>query len=164
MDIMAGTSSLPGLDELRAHFAELRTLPGLLRVLALPVLLFLLISWFFKLEDRTGDFWLLDGEVVFLTIGFLSLSLFFRQKQRYMARYRDRAYATAFKRFAASGLAIIAAIIVRLQFIPGPMVPHLSWYPILPVVGWLMLVVGLLLWLRGVLACRLDILMLLHVY
>ncbi len=157
-------SPLKGFDNLRARVPDLRTPFGVVRLLFIPVLLFILVTAFFVTEDATWQFWLLDGEVVIATIGFLLLSLFFRIKKDLIAKVGAQAYPLALKRFILPGLAIIFAVIARMGYIPGPLIPHLWWYPILPAVGWVSLVIGALLWIRAVLTFGVDNLTMMYVY
>lgn len=153
-----------GLDRLRERLPDLQTPAGVIRILGLSILVFVLTQAFFYIEDRTGGFWWLDGEVVILTLGFLSLSLFFRRKQQLLERYGSAAYPLAFKRFFSPGLAIIISIIVRLGSIPGPMIPRFSGYPILPALGWLLIAAGALLGVRAVQTLGFDTLTMSYVY
>jgi protein-S-isoprenylcysteine O-methyltransferase Ste14 len=124
----------------------------------------LLLTAFFIVEDRAGGFWWLDGEVVLLTLGFLIINLFFRFRKQLIERYGAAAYPLAFKRYAAPGLALIVAIVARMRFIPGPMIPRLRWYPLLPPLGWLLVAAGVLLWLRAVRSLGVDSLTMSYVY
>jgi protein-S-isoprenylcysteine O-methyltransferase Ste14 len=143
---------------------DLQTPLGWLRLFSPPVLLSALILAFFHLEDRTGGFWLLDGEVVILTLGFLNMSRFFRLRDRLLERYGAAAYPIAVKRYFAPGLAVIASMIARMRSIPGPAIPRFSWYPLLPALGWVLIVLGVLLWLRAVQTLGLDTLTMSYVY
>lgn len=153
-----------GLSRLRERLPDLKTPTGSLRLLGLPILLFSLIHAFFYIEDRTGGFWWLDGEVVILTLGFLSLSLFFRRKQQLLERFGSAAYPFAFRRFFSLGLAIIIAIIVRMGSIPGPMIPRSSWSPILTALGWALIAAGAGLGVRAIQALGFDSLTMSNVY
>lgn len=157
-------SPLKGLDNLRARVPDLRTPFGAARLLFIPISLFIIITAFFTTEDATWQFWLLDGEVVIASIGFLLLGLFFRLKKDLIAKYGAQAYPLALKRFSLPGLAIIFAVIARMGYIPGPLIPRLWWYPVLPALGWTMIVVGTLLWVRSVLTFGVDNLTMLYVY
>jgi protein-S-isoprenylcysteine O-methyltransferase Ste14 len=161
------TTSQPtarGFAKLQEHLPALKSPFGWAGLLALPVLLFLFIGAFFAIEDIAGGWWLLDGEVVILTLGFLSLSLFFKLKKQLHERFATRAYAVGFTRFVAPGLAVIVAVIVRIRFIGGPRLPQLVPFPILTIPGWLLLVIGLVLWLRAVRALGVDSLTMTYVY
>ena len=153
-----------GFARLSRRFSDLQTPSGWLRLLGFPTLLFLLITGFFTVEDRTGGSWLLDGEVVILTLGFGMMSLFFRLRKTLLQRYGAGAYSLGFKRYAAPGLALIVAILARMSFIPGPMIPRPPWYPVLPACGWLLIAAGVLLWLRAIRSLGLDSLTMSYVY
>ncbi len=155
---------LKGFDKLRTHVPELRTAFGVVRLFFVPALLFIIVTLFFVTEDVTWPFWLLDGEVVIGTLGFLVLSLALRLKKDLIVRYNAQAYPLALKRFILPGLAIISAVVTRMGYIPGPLIPRFWWYPILPALGWVSLIVGALLWVRTVLAFGVDYLIMLYVY
>src|SRR5574338_944541 len=110
--MMPARTSPGSFQRLQDYLPALRSPLGWIGLLLLPVLLFLFIGTFFGIEDLFGGWWLLDGEVVILTLGFLSLSLFFKLKIQLQQRYGERAYALAFSRFVAPGLAGILAVIV----------------------------------------------------
>jgi protein-S-isoprenylcysteine O-methyltransferase Ste14 len=156
--------NLTGLDRLAAHLPELNSGAGRLKLFGLPLLLFAFVTAFFATEDRTWPVWLLDGEVVFATLGFALLYMFFRVREPYRAAFGELAYARAARRFVFPGLAIIFAVIARIAYIPGPPIPRFIWYPVLPALGWLLVAVGALLWLRAVLAFGIDNLTMLYVY
>ena len=86
---------------------------------------------FFLLVDRYFAEWMPDGEIVVLALGFLILSRFFSQKDRYIARFGEQAYARAFTSFGIPGLGIVFGAIAHLAYMPGPLVPdvggNLSW-------------------------------------
>jgi protein-S-isoprenylcysteine O-methyltransferase Ste14 len=129
-----------------------------------PVVLFAALTGFFAVEDATAAFWLLDGEIVIGTVGFLLLTLFFRSKEELLSRYGDGAYAAAAKRFVFPGIAIVIAVVARCATIPGPPIPRSLWFPVMPALGWLLVVSGAVLWLRAVQALGVDNLTMLYVY
>lgn len=153
-----------GLNRLRKHLPEARTAWGMVRLLALPVILFLLVTQLFATSDMFGEVWLLDAEVLTLTAGFLMLYLFFWLKGPLKERYGEDAFAMGFKRFVAPGLAIIFAVVARVPFIGGPMIPGWILDPAGWLLGWLLIIVGVLLWLRAVLALGMDSLTMTYVY
>lgn len=156
--------NIKGFEQLRRHLPDLGTPGGPVRLFGLPALLFLFVTVFFTTEDRTLPFWLLDGEVVLGTLGFLLLYMFFRSRNDFRARYGELAYSAAARRFIFPGLAIIFAVVARIGYIPGPPIPRGWWYPILPVLGWVLIAAGVLLWLRAIQAFGVDNLAMLYVY
>ena len=155
---------MAGIGRLQEHLPALRTSAGVAAILATFFGLLGLMTGFFILVDRFLFEWLPDGEIVVLALGFLLLSRFFSQKDRYVARFGDSAYARAFMSFGVPGLAIIYASIAHLAYMPGPMIPEVSWKPVLVGVGWLSLIFGAIHWWRAVNALGFDYLMMLHVY
>ncbi|HEY2979563.1 MAG TPA: isoprenylcysteine carboxylmethyltransferase family protein [Anaerolineales bacterium] len=149
---------------LRKHLPELNSAGGLLKLFGIPLLLFLAVTAFFIAEDRGSQIWLLDGEVVIGTLGFLLARRFIRSRDDFVARFGSRAYSVAARRYLFPGLALIFAVVARMGYIPGPLVPRLWWYPYLTALGWLALVTGALLWVQSVRAFGFDNLTMLYVY
>jgi protein-S-isoprenylcysteine O-methyltransferase Ste14 len=156
--------TIKGLDQLRKHLPGLNTPLGILRLFGPPVLVYFLVTAFFGLEDRTSQFWLLDGEVVLGALGFVWLSMFFRVKSNFKAKYGSLAYSKAVSRFGYPAVAIIVAVVVRIGNIPGPPIPRSWWYSVLPVLGWVLIIVGASLALRVLQTFGLDNLTMLYVY
>ena len=161
---MMGNGVFAGLERLRAHFPTLATPGGSAAVLAAALGVFGATTGFFLLVDRYFVEWMPDGEIVVLALGFLILSRFFSQKDRYVARFGRRAYARAFTSFGIPGLGIVFGAIGHLGYMPGPLVPDIWWKPVLVGFGWLTLLVGTLLWWRAVNALGVDYLTMLYVY
>jgi protein-S-isoprenylcysteine O-methyltransferase Ste14 len=153
-----------GVDLLRRHAPELARPGGLLRPLLAIGIVFLLTSLFFAAADRGFVEWMPDGEIVVMALGFLILSRFFSQKAAYRQQYGELAFQNAFTRFNIPGLGIIMASIVHLAYIAGPDIPDLWWKSWLGVLGWILLLIGMRLWLGSVEAFGLDNLSMLYVY
>jgi len=157
-------SFIAGLDRLRAHVPSLRSRSGRVRLLVSALAALGLPTAYFVLLDKFFAAWMPDGEIVVLALGFLILSRFFSQKQRYQARFGDQAYARALTSFVMPGLGIVFASILHLAYIPGPHIPQVWWKPFLIALGWLSLAVAAVLWWRAVSALGADYLAMLHVY
>lgn len=114
--------------------------------------------------DRYFLGWMPDGEIVVMALGFLILSRFFSQRERYQRLYADKAYELAFWRFAVPGLGILAGSFAHLAYIGGPEVPAIWWRPWLIDLGWLLVAAGLLLWFRAVSSIGMETLMMRPVY
>lgn len=153
-----------GLGKLRAHFPALQTRAGASGVVAAALAVISAATAFFLLVDTHFSGWLPDGEVVILALGFLILSRFFSQKDRYNALFGEVAYARAFTSFAIPGLGIVFAAIGHLGYMPGPLLPAVWWKPIIVGLGWLLLLIGVLLWWRAVNILGIDNLTMLYVY
>jgi len=109
--------------------------------------------------------WMPDGEIVVMALGFLILSRFFSQKKRYQQKYGGLAYRNAFAHFAIPGLGIILGAVFHNGYMVGPEIPSgLWWENILVALGWVSVIVGAGLWIRGVLSFGADDLALLYVY
>ncbi len=155
---------IKGLDALQTQVAEVATRRGLLRVLLALLGVFVLTSLFFLAADRWFSEWMPDGEIVVLALGFLLLSRFFLQRERYQQKYGERAFQAAFMRFNVWGLGIVAASIGHLAYISGPGLPNIWWRPWLQAFGYLLVVGGVLLWWRAVASVGIDSLVMLYVY
>ena len=156
--------SIKGLDELCAQVPEVATTGGLLRAVGALLLVFAATSLFFAAADRWFAAWMPDGEIVVLALGFLLLSRFFSQRERYQRVYGDRAYQVAFARFAIWGLGIVGAALAHLAYIAGPEIPAVWWKPWLQAIGYCLVAGGLLVWLRTVASSGIDSLVMLYVY
>ncbi len=156
--------TVPGLDALRRHVPELRRPGGLLRPLLAMAIVFLLTTLFFISADRGFAEWMPDGEIVILALGFLILSRFFSQRRVYRQKYGELAYQNAFARFTIPGLGIIMASIAHLAYIAGPDIPDVWWKSWLVLLGYILVLIGLTLWLRSVAAFGLDNGAMLYVY
>ncbi|MFZ5879716.1 MAG: methyltransferase family protein [Chloroflexota bacterium] len=161
---MSKPSPIKGLDKLEHHVPALRTNWGAFRTFFPSLLLAFLIYNFFAIEDSTWQLWLLDGEVVIGSIGFLVLSLFFRLKKDMLARFGREAFSLAFTRIVLPALTIIFSVVARVGYIPGPPIPRFPWYPILPALGWIMVTLGAALWIRAILTFGVDYVTMLYVY
>lgn len=153
-----------GMSRLHRHVSDLQTSGGAIRIGALLAAVFLLVTFFFIWVDQVFAEWMPDGEIIFITLGFLILARFYSLKDAYQKKYGDLAYRNALARFCIPGLGILCAAIVHLIYMPGPQVPNLWWKFILIVIGWYLVLAGLLLLLRTAQAIGLDHLAMLHVY
>ena len=156
--------NIKGLDQLRKHVPDLNTPLGALRIFLVPIILFFLVTALFNTMHLIWPFWLLVAEIGLGGLGFGLLHLFFRYKQEFKARFGLLAYSRAARRFGLPGVTIIAAVVARIRYLPGPQIPHFGWYIILPALGWVLIVVGALLGLRTVQIFGVDNLTMLYVY
>src|SRR5574341_731859 len=153
-----------GMDQLRRHVPDLQTRDGEARLGLTFAAMFTLVTLFFTWVDRAFPEWMPDGEIVFLALGFLVMSLFFSRKKIYQQKYGELAYPRAFAHYALPGLAIIIASIAHLAYMSGPVIPDVWWKPVLTWAGWAFVIVGAALWARGVATFGADNLALLYVY
>ena len=161
---MSTSSSLKGFDKLSSHLPILKKRLGLVRLLLVPALLAFLIYNFFAIEDATWQLWLLDGEVVLGTLGYAILSLFFRLKNDLKDKYGSKAFELASTRIALPGLVIVFSVAARVGYIPGPLIPRFAGYAALPILGGLLILIGVTLWIRAVDTFGVDYLTMLYVY
>lgn len=152
------------MDQLRKYVPDLRARGGEARVGLAFAAIFTLVTLFFAWVDRAFAKWMPDGEIVFLALGFLVLSLFLSRKKLYQQRYGELAYRQAFAHYVLPGLAIIFASIAHLAYMSGPVIPAIWWRPILTWAGWVFIIVGAALWARSVAAFGADYLAMLYVY
>ncbi len=154
-----------GLDQLRRHVPELQTRSGEVRVGLAILGLFALVTIFFLWVDRGFPEWMPDGEIVVMAIGFLFMSLFFSRKKLYQQKYGELAYRNAFARFVIPGLGIIAAAVAHVGYMPGPEIPDAVWWKaILIWAGWVFVIAGTAVLMRGIMTFGADNLSLLYVY
>jgi len=106
----------------------------------------------------------LVAEILLGGLGFGLLYQFFRYKQDFKARFGPLAYNRAAKWFGLPGVTIIAAVVARICYLPGPEIPPFEGYIVLSVLGWVLIVVGTLLGLRTVQIVGVDNLTMLYVY
>ena len=154
---------LKGMDQLRARVPDLNTPRGNLRVGLYVLAWFALVTFYFITTDKIPD-WSIDSQIVVIALGFLWLSLFFSRKKAYKEKYGNLAYRNAFAHFGVPGLALILSAVFHTGYMNGPFVPHGWWTDIFVPLGWLMLLVGAGLWIRGIRAFGFDNLALLYVY
>ena len=155
---------LNGMDQLRKHLPDLETRTGSVRLIVIFLFWFALTIAFFYWVDAVIPEWMPDGEIVLITLGFLVCALFFSRKKTYQQKYGGLAYRNAFVRFAAPGLGILIGSIAHIGYMPGPEIPSVWWRPILVAVGIVFMIVGIALWIRGVLTFGADNVSLLYVY
>ena len=155
---------IKGLDQLRKHIPDLNTPLGSLRFFLLPVALLLLVAVFFNAMRLAESFWQLVAEILLGGLGFGLLYLFFRYRQDFKARFGPLAYNVAAKWFGLPGVTIIAAVIARIRYLPGPEILRFEWYFVLLTLGWVLIGIGVVLGLRTVQIFGLDNLTMLYVY
>ena len=155
---------IKGLEQLSTHVPELRTTGGVLRIAGIVAAVITLETLFFISADRSIPDWTPDGQVIFITLGFLLMRQFFTQKKKLQERFGDEAYRHAFGRYVLTGLPLIFGAVAHLGYLPGLEIPRLWWYPILPGLGWLMLIVGAVLWVRAFVTFGIDNITMLYVY
>jgi protein-S-isoprenylcysteine O-methyltransferase Ste14 len=124
---------------------------------------FLLVTIYFVTTDRIPT-WSIDSQIIIIALGFLVLSFFFSRKKVYKEKYNELAYRNAFAHYGIPGLALIMSAVAHTAYMNGPFVPHGWWTNIFITLGWLMLIVGAALWIRGIQAFGMDNLALLYVY
>jgi protein-S-isoprenylcysteine O-methyltransferase Ste14 len=156
--------NVKGLDQLRKHVPDFNTPIGLLRIFFLPLLLILLVTALSTTEYLSSTVWRLVGEILFGSLGFFLLYVFIRYRKDFKNRFGPLAYSKAVRWFGFPGVAIIAAVVASIGSIPGPEIPHYWGSNVLPVLGWVLIAVGLLLFLRALQTFGVDYLIMLYVY
>ncbi len=154
---------LKGMDALSKHVPELNSAGGKTRIALYSVILFALVNAYFITTDNIPT-WSIDSEIIIGSLGFLILSLFFSRKQAYKKKYNALAYRNAFAHYAMPGLALLFADIAHAAYMNGPFVPRGWWTIVFLVLGWFMLCIGAILWMRSVFTFGVDNLALLYVY
>lgn len=155
---------MPGTEALQAKVPEWSERAEVVRTAAGALAALLTTSGFLLLADRRFPEWMPDGEIVVLALGFLILSRFYSQKDRYTERYAEQAYLRAFRAFVVPGLGIVFAAVAHLAYMAGPEIPAVCWKPLLSIIGLGLVLTGALLWWRGVASLGIDYLVMLYVY
>lgn len=156
--------SIKGFDQLRKHVPGFNSPIGVLRILFLPVLLFFLVTASLDSKALTRSFFPMVAEILFGGLGFFLVYLFIRYKDDFKARYGPLAYSKASSWFGFPGVAILAAVVAHIRALPGPGIPHYGYYFVLPGLGWILIALGLLLFLRTLQTFGVDYLIMLYVY
>jgi len=157
------TMKFKGMDALAKHVPELNSTGGRARIGLYAIFLFSLVTAYFITTDNIPT-WSIDSEIIISALGFLVLSLFFSRKQSYKEKYKELAYRNAFAHYAMPGLALIFGAIAHAGYMNGPFVPYGWWTIIFLALGWFMLCIGALLWIRSIFTFGMDNLALLYVY
>lgn len=155
---------MKGFDNLRRHVSEFETPKGVAAAILALAAVIAFTSLFFAMVDRGFSEWMPDGEIVVMALGFLILSRFFSQKDRYREKYGERAYRNAFVNFCIPGLGIVFASIAHMGYMAGPGIPDLWWRSVLVDLGLFLIVLGAALWLRSAASFGADNLAMLYVY
>jgi protein-S-isoprenylcysteine O-methyltransferase Ste14/uncharacterized membrane protein len=153
-----------GLGQLRKHVPEFNSPIGVLRFFLPSILVGCLVTAFFTIVVVTQPFWILISEIVLGGLGFLSGYMFFRRKNDFKARYGPLSYSRAASRYAYPGGVMIFTMVARIRRIPGPLILGYGGVNILPVLGWVLIVVGAVLFLRTLHIFGVDNLTMLYVY
>ena len=154
---------IKGMEQLRKHVPDLNSTRGGVQIGLYVLGWFLLVTFYFIITDRIPT-WSIDSQIIVIALGFLVLSLFFSRKKAYKEKYKELAYRNAFAHYGIPGLALIMSAVAHTAYMNGPFVPRGWWTIVFVTLGWLMLLVGSGLWIRGILAFGMDNLALLYVY
>ena len=154
---------MKGYDLLVKHIPELNKTAGKYKLAGIGFGVFALTTTYFIITDQIPT-WTIDSQIVVMALGFLFVSRMFTQKKAFIEKYKDMAYSYAFGRFAVPGLAIIFAAIVHIAYMNGPKFTQPTFVMITTILGWYLLIVGALLWIRSAFTIGLDQLAMLYVY
>ena len=151
------------MKTLAKHVPELNSTGGKFRIALYALFLFALVNAYFIITDNIPT-WSIDSEIIISSLGFLILSFFFSRKQKYIEKYKELAYRNAFAHYAMPGLGLIFGAVAHAGYMNGPYVPVGWWTLVFLVLGWFMVCIGGILWVRSVFTFGADNLMLLYVY
>ena len=144
------------LKTIRQYLPEISSSAGQLQ-LAMIILFYLcLTTVYFIITDRAIRDWSIDSQILVFMIGFINASLFFLKRDEYKNKFGDMAYRKAIKRFILPSLGILTAVLFHTAYMNGPQIPGGWWTVPMIWLGWLMLAVGSLLYLRSVMAFGLE--------
>lgn len=154
---------LKGAEELVRHIPELNSTSGSAKIALRFGGIFILTTAYFIISDQIPT-WTMDSQIVVMALGFLILRRFFTQRKNFIEKYKEMAYQQAFVRFAIPGLAVIFAALAHTAYMNGPKFTQPTITVTLSVLGWFLVIVGAILWIRAVFAFGLDYLTMLYVY
>jgi protein-S-isoprenylcysteine O-methyltransferase Ste14 len=154
---------LKGLEQLRKHVPDLNSTSGMIQIGLYFVGWVLLVTFYFVTTDQIPT-WSIDSQIIIMALGYLVLSFFYSRKKAYQEKYKEQAYRNAFKNFAIPGLALIFGAVAHAAYMNGPFVPPGWWTNVFVALGWLMIIIGAVLAVRGVLTFGLDNVTMLYVY
>ena len=152
-----------GMDTLAKHVPELNSTGGKLKIALYVLGLLALVNAYFILTDNIPT-WSIDSGIIIMALGFLVMSQFFSRKKAYKEKYKELAYRHAFAHYGFPGLALILSAVAHAGYMNGPFIPTGWWTNIFVGLGWLMVCVGAVLWMRSVFTFGADNLALLYVY
>ncbi|MBI5934879.1 MAG: isoprenylcysteine carboxylmethyltransferase family protein [Chloroflexi bacterium] len=154
---------LKGIEQLRARAPDLNTTGGVIRMVLYGLTWIILFTLYFIFTDRIPT-WSIDSQIVVITLGYVWLSLFFSRKNAYKQKYGELAYHNACAHFAIPGLMVVFSAAAHTAYTNGPSIPSGWWTDIFIPLGWLMILIGAGLAIRGVLAFGVDNVAMLYVY
>ncbi len=152
-----------GMDILSKYVPELNSVNGRVRIALYAIFLFALVTAYFIITDNIPT-WSIDSQIIIVALGFLVLSLFFSRKQTYKEKYKELAYRNAFAHYAMPGLALVFAAIAHAAYMNGPFIPPGWWTIVFFMLGWFMLCIGAILWIRSIFTFGADNIAMLYVY
>jgi protein-S-isoprenylcysteine O-methyltransferase Ste14 len=152
-----------GMEILAKHVPELNSAGGRARIAIYAFFLFALVTVYFIITDNIPT-WSIDSQIIIVGLGFLVTKLFFSRKQVYKEKFNNLAYRSAFAHYYIPGLALIIAAIAHTGYMNGPLIPQGWWTIVFFALGWFMLCIGAILWIRSIFIFGADNLALLYVY
>lgn len=155
--------NLKGFENLARHVPDLYSTTGRIKIVASFFGIFALTSLYFIITDNIPT-WTLDSQIVVMSLGYLILSRFFTQKEKFIKTYGSDSYRQAFGRFTLPGLSIIFASVAHIAYMNGPKLTQPTITTIFTWLGWLCIIIGVTLWLRAVSTFGVDNLTMLYVY
>lgn len=152
-----------GMDVLAKYVPELNSTGGKIRIGLYAIGWVSLVTAYFIITDKIPT-WSIDSQILVIAVGYLVLSQFFSRKQAYKEKYKELAYRYAFAHYGIPGLALILSAVAHAGYMNGPVIPTGWWTIVFIVLGWFMVCIGALLWIRGVFTFGADNLAMLYVY
>jgi protein-S-isoprenylcysteine O-methyltransferase Ste14 len=153
-----------GFDKIRQHVPDLNSPLGTLCFFLPTAILLLLVTSLFNTLLFNWPFGQLVAELALGGLGFVLHAQFFLRKQDFKTRFGPLAYSRAASWFSFPAVTIIAFLVARIRSLPGPAIPHFGGYILLPALGWVLVALGALLFLRTLLTFGVDNLSMLYVY
>lgn len=151
------------IERLQKHVPDLNTAGGRLKIALYAIAWLAGVTAYFILTDNIPT-WSIDSQIVIVALGYLILSFFFSRKDAYKKKYGAMAFRQAFAHYGIPGLALVFGAMAHTAYMNGPSLPQGWWTSIFEWLGWLMIVIGAVLWIRAAYVFGLDNLTMLYVY
>jgi len=114
--------------------------------------------------DRMAPAWTGAGQLAAVGVAALLAGGFFSRRETYRARWGPSAYRNAFARHIVTGLPVLFAAFVHTGFLPGRRLSGGGWMLAASALASILLLSGLVLWLRAIFTFGFDSLAMLYVY
>jgi protein-S-isoprenylcysteine O-methyltransferase Ste14 len=152
---------IKGLGQLRKHHPDLNSFFGIVRSFLPSAVLISVVSYLLNSNQILWPAWTFDG-VLFLTpLAFMLFSAFFLVRKKFQKRFGRLAYSKAFSWLGFPAVSTNFVIVAHFALITGPEIAQIV---IIPILGWYLVIVGGLLFIRSLEAFGVDYLTAVYTY